>query len=60
MRYKTKGVKMSTKNLVVIVALTALMATGPTAWGQRGIGDKGGVARQAIDTQRIDIEGTVR
>ena len=51
---------MSTKKFVVIVALMVLMATEPTAWGQRGIGDKGGVARQAIDTQRIDIEGTVR
>ena len=51
---------MSTKKLVAIVALTVLMTAGTTTWGQRGVGDNEGVVRQAIETQRTAIEGTVK
>jgi hypothetical protein len=51
---------MSTKKLVSIVALTVLMTTGTATWGQRGVGDNEGLVRQAIETQRTAIEGTVK
>jgi len=51
---------MSTKKLIAIVALAALMTMCPVTLGQRGIGDDEGVVRQSIETQRISIEGTVK
>jgi hypothetical protein len=51
---------MGTKKLVGIVALTVLVTVGPTTWGQRGMGDNEGVVRQAMRTQRMDIEGAVK
>ena len=51
---------MSMKKLVVMVALAVLMTTGTATWGQRGVGDNEGVVRQAIETQRTAIEGTVK
>ena len=51
---------MSTRKWVGIVVLTVLMTTVAKTWGQRGMGDNEGVVRQAIETQRITIEGTVK
>lgn len=51
---------MSTKKLIGLVALAALMTMCPATLGQRGIGDDEGVVRQSIETQRISIEGTVK
>ena len=51
---------MSTKKLVVIMALTVLMTTGTITWGQRGVGDNEGVVRQAIETQRTALKGTIK
>lgn len=51
---------MSTKKLVGIVTLTALMTMGPATWGQRGMGDNEGVVRQAVETKRMTVEGTVK
>lgn len=51
---------MSTKKLAAMVVLTALLTAGPTAWGQRGVGDNEGVVRQAVETKRTAIEGTIK
>jgi len=51
---------MSTEKLVGIVVLMTLMTTGTTTLGQRGVGDNEGVARQAIETQRTAIKGTIK
>ena len=51
---------MSTKKLVGIVTLTALMTMVSTTWGQRGMGDNEGVVRQAVETKRMTVEGTVK
>lgn len=51
---------MSMKKVVAIVALAVLMTAGTSTWGQRGVGDDEGVVRQAIETQRTAIEGTVK
>ena len=51
---------MSTKKLIAIVALAILVTTGTTTWGQRGVGDNEGVVRQAIETQRTALKGTVK
>lgn len=51
---------MSTHKLSGIVVLTALMTVVPATWGQRGMGDNEGVVRQALQTQRIVIDGTVK
>jgi hypothetical protein len=50
---------MRSKMSVGIAALMALMTMGPAAWAQRGMGDGEGVVRQAVETQRMTIEGKV-
>lgn len=51
---------MSTRKWVGIVVSAVLMATAAKTWGQRGMDDSEGVIRQAVETQRIAIEGTVK
>jgi hypothetical protein len=51
---------MSTRKLFGIVILTVIMTMVAKTWGQRGMGDNEGVVRQAVQTQRIMIEGTLK
>ncbi|OHB78527.1 MAG: hypothetical protein A2Z25_02130 [Planctomycetes bacterium RBG_16_55_9] len=51
---------MKTRKWVGIVVVAVLMTMADRTWGQRGMGDNEGVVRQAIETQRISIEGTVK
>jgi hypothetical protein len=58
--YSERSKNMSTRKWIGIVVLTALMTSVPTTWGQWGMGDNEGVVRQALQTQRTVIEGTVK
>ena len=55
-----RGTNMKTRKWVGIVVVAVLMTMADRTWGQRGMGDNEGVVRQAIETQRISIEGTVK
>src|SRR4030042_2042851 len=58
--YSERSKNMSTRKLFGIVILTVIVTTVAKTWGQRGMGDNEGVVRQAVQTQRIMIEGTLK
>lgn len=51
---------MNTGKCIGIVGLAVLITAIPSAWAQRGMGDNEGVVRQALETQRVTIKGTVK
>ncbi|MBN2316205.1 MAG: hypothetical protein JXM79_19920 [Sedimentisphaerales bacterium] len=51
---------MSTNKWVGMIAMMVLVANGPAVWGQRGMGDDEGVVRQAVETEKTTLEGTIK
>jgi len=45
---------------IVRVSLAILVTAISSTWGQRGLGDNEGVVRQAMETQRVTLKGTVK
>lgn len=51
---------MTRGKMIGLMCASAVLATAPAALAQRGMGDEVGVARRAVDVQRVTLDGKVK